>query len=412
MIYCQRCKKLNPNEADHCEACGTYLLVISRTPDLPSGESIDNSLEEHLLERISSLESALARSNERFEQLLEIAQQQASGGFYDHMMLSSLTEILTESGVIDTDELEQRWVARVARHHQETAERELLDQRCEQILAAYRGRFREEFVRQVTEGVRLLTETNVRRGLKLLGEALTLDPGNFELRLMLGEYQFLQGRPREARHHLDQVLKERPGVFKARLLLGLITGESGENEEARAHLREALAIDRKSFLPHFVLGQMFVREGRLDDAIPHLKRALSLNRVPEMYYILGRVYQQAGHHEKAIRQLRNAIRLDPDFDMAQYCLGFLYWQTERAVEARRHLRAAYEFKPDDTLYRHAVEIDPGQPLPAPPPFGWVSLIPKRRSKPPRDRFDNLLWGEFGVLVSVPYRVGSDQPKTR
>ncbi|MEY4168309.1 MAG: hypothetical protein RIR52_2133, partial [Acidobacteriota bacterium] len=32
MIYCQRCKKLNPNEADHCEACGTYLLVISRTP--------------------------------------------------------------------------------------------------------------------------------------------------------------------------------------------------------------------------------------------------------------------------------------------------------------------------------------------------------------------------------------------
>ncbi|MFM8392883.1 MAG: hypothetical protein ACKOB4_03035, partial [Acidobacteriota bacterium] len=65
MIYCQRCKKPNPNEADHCESCGTYLLVITRTPDALPGESIDNSFEEHLLERISSLESALARSNER-----------------------------------------------------------------------------------------------------------------------------------------------------------------------------------------------------------------------------------------------------------------------------------------------------------------------------------------------------------
>jgi len=403
MIYCQRCKKLNPNEADHCEACGTYLLVISRTPDLPPGESIDNSFEEHLLERISSLESALARSNERFEQLLEIAQQQASGGFYDHMMISSLTEILTENGLIDTNELEQRWVARVARHHQETAEREQLDERCERILAACRGRFREEFVRQVTEGIRLLAESSTRRGLKILDEALRLDPGNTELRLILGEYHFLLGRPDEARPYLDIVLKGQPGEFRARLLLGLITSECGENEEARAHLRQAIAIDGQAFLPHFVLGQMFVREGRPSEAIPHLKRALSINRVPEMHYILGRVYQEAGDPEQAIRQLRKAIRLDPRFDMAQYCLGFLYWQTKRDAEARRHLRAAFEFNPDDTLYRRAVEVDPGQPLPAPPPFGWVSLVPKRRSKPDRTRFDNLLWGEFNLRQLVGRR---------
>ncbi|NBO65040.1 MAG: tetratricopeptide repeat protein [Acidobacteria bacterium] len=403
MIYCQRCKKLNPLEADHCEACGTYLLVISRTPDLLTGESIDNSFEEHLLERISSLELALARSNERFEQLLEIAQQQASGGFYDHMMISSLTEVLTESGLIDTDELEQRWVSRVARHHQETAEREQLDQRCETILAAARGRFRDQFVRQVTEGVRLLAEANTRRGLRMLVEAVPLDPGNIELRLLLGEYNFLLGRPDEARQHLNFVLAEHPVEFKARLLLGLITSESGENDEARAHLKQALAIDCKSFLPHFVLGQMSVRDGRPTEAIPHLKRALSVNRIPEMHYILGRVYQQAGDHEQAIRQLRKAIRLDPRFDVAQYCLGFLYWQTEQAVEARRHLRAAYEFNPDDSLYRRAVEIDLGQQLPAPPPFGWLSLVPKRRSRSDQTRFDDLLRGEFNLRQLVERR---------
>ncbi len=403
MIYCQRCKKPNPNDADHCESCGTYLLVISRTPDALPGESIDNSLEEHLLERISSLESALARSNERFEELLEIAQQQATSAFFDHMMIISLTEQLTEIGLVDAEELEQRWAIRMASHHQETAERELLDERRDRVISAYRGRSREAFSQEISEGISLLREGNSRRGLKILDEARRLDPQNVELWLMLGECYFLQGRLKEALPLLEQVIDEQPDEFRACLLLALIAGEDGQLDVAQAHLLHALTIDGNSFVAHFVMGQLLARERRLDEAITHLKRALTLNPAPEIHYLLGRVYEEAGQREQAIRQLRKAVSLDPGFDLAQYCLGFLYWQSERVADARKHLRAAYDFNPDDNIYRRANKVDVGQPLPDLPPVGWVSLVPRRRAKPVHSRFDDLLWREFNINPIITRR---------
>ena len=92
MIFCQRCKKANPSDAEYCEECGAVLMLISRARGSSAFDVGENTLEEHMLERISALESALTRANDRFEQLLELAQQQATGSFYDHMMLEALTE--------------------------------------------------------------------------------------------------------------------------------------------------------------------------------------------------------------------------------------------------------------------------------------------------------------------------------
>ena len=404
MIYCQRCKKANPNEADHCEACGAFLLVITRTPDSMPGESIDNTLEEHLLERISALESALVRSNERFEQLLEIAQQQATGSFYDHMMLESLTELLTEKGGIDSEELEFRWRGRVARHYEETAERERLDDRCEKIIAAYRGRFRDDFAYLVEDGIDLLAEGNAKRGLKMLESALRLDDQNVELQLIIGEYYFTQGKSGEAGTILARTLEDRPDHFRALLLLGLLNGENGEDASARARLEQALAIDSNSFAAHYGLGRLLAREGKLAEAIPHLKHALDLNPGPEMYYLLGRAYQEDGRFEMAIRSLQKAVRLDPRFDLAQYSLGLLYWQAERLVEARKHFRAAYEVKPQESRYRRAVQAEVGDELPVPPALGWATLFPKRRAKVDEARFHDLLWQDLDLVAIAPKRV--------
>lgn len=407
MIYCQRCKKVNPNEADHCEACGALLLVISRTPDSFPGETLDNSLEEHLLERISTLESALSRSNERFEQLLEIAQQQATGSFYDHMMLTSLSELLTESGLIDADDLEQRWSVRVARHYQETADRERIDERCEKAIAAYRGQLRDDFAWLLTEGVRNLIEGSARRGLKMLTDALALDERNVELQLILGEYYFLQGKPVEAGHLLDRAIADQPRHFGARLLRGLISGEAGDGALARLHLEQALAIDGQSFAAHFSLGQLLVREGKTGEAIPHLKRALALNPAPEMHYLLGRAYADAGQRDQALKHLKKAVRLDPSFDIAQYSLGFLYWQADRTAEARQHLRAAYELKPREVRYQRALQADAGETLPVPPAPGWVSPLPGRRAgrraKADEARFHDLLWRDLNLMTIAPRR---------
>lgn len=401
MIFCQRCKKANSNDADHCEECGTYLMVVSRPGSSSAFDVAENTLEEHLLERISALESALARANERFEQLLDLAQQQATGSFYDHMMLEALTELLTEMRAVNPEELEQRWRSRVARHYEETVERERLDERCEQIIAAYRGAQREDFIDLVEEGTMLITEGRTRRGLRLLEKALALDEHNAELCFTIGEYYFHLGKSLDAAGFLRRALEQLSDHFGAQLLLGLLSSDENEPETARQHLQHALKLDETSFAAHYGLGRLLARDGKLGEALTHLKRALALNPTPEMHYLVGRTYWEQGRPEQALKHLQKAIRLDPHFDIALYSLGFIYWQSNRTSEAREHFRAAYEINPNDSDYRAAVQARAGDQLPVPPVFGWASLFPRRKAKVNETRFAELLWRDLNTFSLAP-----------
>ena len=401
MIFCQRCRKANPNDIEHCEECGATLMIVSRREGSSAQEFIENTLEEHLLERISALESALARANERFEQLLDLAQQQATGSFYDHMMLEALTEILTEMRAVNPDELEQRWRNRVARHYEETAERERLDERCEQIITAYRGMNREDFIDLVEEGTLLITEGRTRRGLRTLENALALDEHNAELSFTIGEYYFHLGKSLDAAVYLRRALDEQSEHFGARLLLGLLSGDEGEADSARVHLERALALDENSFAAHYALGRLLAREGCLSEALQHLKRGLALNPTPEMHYLVGRTYWEQGRAEQALKHLQKAVRLDPHFDAAFYSLGFICWQSNRMSEAREHFRAAYEINPQETDYRTAVQARVGDELPGPPALGWSSIFPRRKAKLTEARFIELLWRDLNAFSISP-----------
>jgi tetratricopeptide (TPR) repeat protein len=411
MIFCQRCKKANPNDAENCEECGAILMIISRPSNSFLGpELLENTLEEHLLERISALESALARANERFEQLLELAQQQATGSFYDHMMLEALTEILTEMRAVNPDELEQRWRNRVARHYEETAERERLDERCEQIISAYRGNNREDFIDLVEEGTLLITEGRTRRGLRTLESALALDEQNAELSFTIGEYYFHLGKSLDSAVHLRRALDEQSDHFGARLLLGLLSDNEGEVESAKLHLQRALSLDENSFAAHYSLGRLLAREGKLSEALQHLKRALQLNPTPETHYLVGRAYWEQGRAEQALKHLQKAVRLDPHFDIALYSLGFIYWQSNRTTEAREHFRAAYEINPQDSDYRTAVQARVGDELPVPPAPGWSGIYPRRKAKINETRFIDLLWRDLNTFTISPAQLRKNPRK--
>ena len=377
------------------------LMLVSR----PHGSSLfdvgENTLEEHLLERISALESALTRANDRFEQLLDLAQQQATGSFYDHMMLEALTEMLAETQAVNPEELEQRWRNRVARHYEETAERERLDERCEQIISAFRGSEREDFIDQVEEGTLLISEGSTRRGLRMLESALTLDGHNAELSFTIGEYYFNLGKSGDAAVFLRRALDEQGDHFGARLLLGLLSGDEGEAESAKIHLQRALALDENSFAAHYGLGRLFARESDLNEALTHLKRALEINPSPEMYYLVGRTYLEQGRADKAMKHLQKAVRLDPHFDIAQYSLGFVYWQSNRTSEAREHFRLAYEINPQESDYRAAVQARAGDKLPTPPALGWSSIFPRRKIKLSESRFVELLWRDLNAFSISP-----------
>jgi len=400
----------NPLGAENCGGCGTRLLLLTSTRSAGLADLGDNSLEEHLLERISALEGAIARANERFEQLLELAQQQATGSFYDHMMLEALTEVLAEMHAIDADELEQRWKNRVARHYEETVERERLDERCALIVATYRGAQREEFAELVEEGTQLISDGHAKRGLRVLENALQLDEQNAELSFTIGEHYFHLGKSVEASVHLRRAVGSQSDHFGARLLLGLLTGDQGELESARVHLERALSLDQSSFAAHYGLGRLLACEGQLTQALTHLKRALALKPTPEMHYLVGRVYWEQGRRDQALKHLQKAVRLDPRFDQAFYSLGLIYWHTNQTSEAREHFRTAYEINPQDSHYRVAIEARAGDVLPVPPALGWASLMRRRKVKGGEMRFIELLWRDLNAVSLTPLQARKNPRK--
>src|ERR1044071_2555508 len=143
MIFCQRCTHQNPYSRETCSACGMKLMVITNTPTAAAYGGVESllrpTIEEHLLERISALETELERTNDRLELMLDLVHRQATSGLYDHAMLDALVEHLAERGAVEGGKLETLWRDRVAEHYEEASEQEQFEKRIERMLGNFNG---------------------------------------------------------------------------------------------------------------------------------------------------------------------------------------------------------------------------------------------------------------------------------
>ncbi len=381
MILCQQCTNPNPYSSETCSSCGARLLIITSTPTAAAYGGVESllrpTLEEHLLERISSLESQLERSEERLEMVLELLHRQATSGLYDHAMLDALVEHLSDRGAVEGGTLETLWRDRIAEHYEDASEQEEIARRIELMLGSFGGENFDLFARLLDTGGDLFREGNVKRGIRYFEKALVLDPANVVLALFVGEHFFRLNKPVLARAYLERAIQERADNYTARLMLGIICGDDGDLEVAKRHLGRALRIKRDSFAAHYGLGRILASEGRLREALTHLKRALSLKPTAEMYYLVGRAYLEEGRTEVAVRHLRRCVQMDPKFDAALYHLGLIYLRQENLLLAQEHFRAAYEINPRESRYRTALRARKAGQL-APLPVFARAAISKRK----------------------------------
>lgn len=381
MILCQQCTHENPYNSESCVVCGARLLIITETRAAAAYGGIDSllrpTLEEHLLERISSLETQLERAQERLELVVDLVHRQATSGLYDHAMLDALVEHLSERGAVEGVKLETLWRDRIAEHYEEASEHEEFDKRIENMLSGFDGENFDLFARLLDTGADLFAEGNAKRGIRYFEKALVLDPANVTLALFVGEHFFRINKPVLARGYLERAILQEADNYTARLMLGVICGDDGDFDSAKRHLCRALKIRRNSFAAHYGLGRILVSEGRVREAITHLKRALSLKPTPEMYYLVGRAYLEEGRTEVAVRHLRRCVEMDPKFDAALYHLGLIYLRQENLLMAQQHFRAAYEINPRESRYRTALRARKAGQLSPLPVFGRAAVSKRK-----------------------------------
>jgi Flp pilus assembly protein TadD len=298
------------------------------------------SSEEHLLERISGLESRQSRLTEKLERALDLLLRQAQNSHFDRALVKALAGLLTEDGIIENERLERLWIDRCqkdAEEQQESERREVLRLR---ILAKFFGTERAAFEHQVNEGFLFIEDEQLSSGVRALQRAADLSPNNPPLLSFLGEHFYKAGKSSKARNYLSRAHEITPGDERVQLLLGLTCADEGDAERAKVLLRRSTRLDGSAFAAHFGLGRLFVAEEQWKEAVREFKLALASKDSPEAHYALGSLYYQLNRDSLASRHLRRAIDLDEEYSEALHLLGLVCERAGAKTQAMAYFEKA------------------------------------------------------------------------
>ncbi len=334
------------------------MIVVEPPAARYDGVDVSASTEEHLLERISSLENRLARLTGRLERGLDLLLRQAQNAYFDRALVNALVALLSEDGIVERGRLERLWNDRCqkdAEEQEESARREELRVR---ILAGYRGRTRHTFEQFINEGFLFIEDGQSPRGVRSLQRAVEIDAKNAPLLSFVGEQFFRNGKTRLAQSYLGRAYEIAPEDIRVSLLLGLTCADEGETERAKALLSSATRLGGSSFAAHYGLGRLFIAEENWQKALREFKRALASKPSPEAHYALGCLYFQLSRDSLAARHLRKAIEMDGDYSEALYLLALTYQRCGQETLAREAFEKSGNAEPAKTRRKRQVSGPP------------------------------------------------------
>lgn len=363
-IFCQRCKSPNELGEDSCGQCGTRLMLLVE----PSGARFESrgtggGMEEHLLERVTAIETHISRVIDKLEKMAELMLKQSRSAFFDHELLDTLITVLGESGAISRQRLAELWRERrkketgevEAEAEAKTEKRPRFEGMIEVVLEHYAGDERGQFAQIVREAFGEIEKGGVSAGLRRLERAAALAPGNGPLNHFLGVQLYRKGRTAPARDYFERALAADKNNGWLHLLLGLACGDEGEAERARQLLKDSVILGGPTFSAHYALGRLAAAESNWKVALSEFKLAQATRPGADAHYLLGLVNFNLGRDKTALRELKKAVGLDATYPEARYLLGLVLLRLGEREEARGNFEVAAAASPGVQLYSDACE---------------------------------------------------------
>ncbi len=357
-MFCQVCGLKNRDDEEFCERCHSKLLVLSGVGVVEeSGEPAEEiPFDEHLLERISTLEDVVKRTAEALKTVLESVGNLEKNLFVAHTGILALQETLERSGAVRSEEVLDLWETKMDERMQAVEKKDRFLERRDRIVAGYSGEDREGFQRRLKEAEFAILALDSDRGVRALEELSRSDRQNTELGFYLAETYFSAGDLERAAGFFKRILSTDPNHFESLVYSGIAASEGGEPANAESLLKRA--IDRKpdAFLPHFALGALYANGAQWSEAEKELRRALDAAPVISAQILLGTVLREKGELNRAIQAFEEAHQLQPDSEEAVFQLGLCYLEknwTKRALEC---FQQALEKNPKRLEYQEAVRL--------------------------------------------------------
>jgi tetratricopeptide (TPR) repeat protein len=177
---------------------------------------------------------------------------------------------------------------------------------------------------------------------RLVRKALEFDPFNADWHNDLAGTLYYQGRDEEAFAELRRSIELEPELVFNHYRMGFwATYDLGRLDEGLIHWRKAYALD-----PHWgnlimLIGGTYADFGAWEEALAWTERALERSPgnawVPYSYY---QIYYAMGEKDKALKYLRQAVDMEPDFSFSLHALGLLDIRDGRAEFALERWRRA------------------------------------------------------------------------
>jgi tetratricopeptide (TPR) repeat protein len=194
-------------------------------------------------------------------------------------------------------------------------------------------------------------------------QAIEQQPGSEDGYLALAGFAVEHANLSIARDVLNRGLQQISGSAKLRLALGLAWALEGDYEKSQQTFLAAAEADQRWFMPWMALGVADLQTGKPESAASDFRKAKAL--APEdyrCYYLRAMALtrssqsQDPGVRTEAASDLRHAIALDPHQAKPRALLATLEISSGQLALAERELREALRVEPNEpsALYRLAL----------------------------------------------------------
>jgi tetratricopeptide (TPR) repeat protein len=183
----------------------------------------------------------------------------------------------------------------------------------------------------------LLTDTKAPAAAVIrLREALAEFPRSSRLWLALGIAELNDGKSEDAEKSFARSLELDPRSVPALAYLGTVRAERGLYAEAVAFYERAVAAGPELAVPYYLAADALLKQTVVDEprAMKYLRRAIELEPdFASAHLALARLHVRAERWAEAAAEFEQVVRLDPDLAEAHYQLGRVYTRLKRTAEA-------------------------------------------------------------------------------
>lgn len=329
----------------NCRRCGTRLLLVVFPQSLKYDTNyVPSFYEDHLLERVSTLELRLAQVTEQLAMAYEFISREAKSFQRDHALLQSFFETLQNVNPDLSERISQHTLELFDEKKETLAVNDRQTKTLSEIFAAHDNKQTELFAHLVKEGVKLLRANEEKQAFLNLERAALLSPRNVALLVFIAENLFRADQFERARKNLETAFEIAPRNEKTLLLLGVVCADAGETERARKLLSVLVNHPEKNFCVNYIWGMLAAYEANWTESLAAFKQTLGEIDSPEVFYLIGCVYFELGRHKNSLEFLQRAISANIKYADAWFMQSVVYDLTGKEESAANARAAALESK--------------------------------------------------------------------